>query len=163
MRRVALIVLVAAAAPLAGQTTIDRVLVRVHGEIITQSDVRQARLLKLFGARSDAESSDAALQRELENRRLLLAEIARVPLAEPTPEARNARRQALVSTLGPEADLPRLLERAGMTDSGLDEWCRNDLRIEALLAERFRNVPPASRPAAVAAWVEELRRRAGLR
>ncbi len=150
-------------APLAAQTTIDRVLVRVHGEIITQSDVRQARLLKLFGPRPDADTTDAALQRELENRRLLLAEVARLPLAEPPAEARAARRQALVAALGPGADLPQLLERAGMTDSGLDEWCRNDLRIEALLDDRFKNIPPASRPAAVAAWVDELRRRAGLR
>jgi hypothetical protein len=145
------------------QVTIDRVLSRVSGEIITQSDVRQARLLKLFGARGDDQASDAAIQRELENRRLILIEVARAALPEPTAERRAARRREWQASLGGSADVPKLLERTGMSDTAMDDWCRNDLRIDAFLAERFKSVPAPDRPREISVWVDELRRRAGLR
>jgi hypothetical protein len=44
-----------------------------------------------------------------------------------------------------------------MTDAGLRGWLRDDLRIEAYLADRF-----GGRSADLASWISVLRQRAGL-
>src|SRR5690606_16574793 len=53
----------------AGQIELDRIVSRVGGRIITQSDVRQARALRLV----DDVSSDELTRRGLETRFLILA------------------------------------------------------------------------------------------
>ena len=163
MVRLFIVVLAVAGAATPPQVTIDRVLSRVNGEIITQSDVRQAQLLKLFGARAEGPAGDTAVLRELENRRLILAEVARAGLPEPTPDRRASRRREWEATLGGQSQVARLLERGGMSETAIDDWCRNDLRIEAYLAERFKAYAPQERTRAIASWVDELRRRAGLK
>jgi hypothetical protein len=144
------------------QVVIDKVVSRVNGEVITQSDIRQARLLRLF-PRLDAGSPDEAIRRALENRALVLAEVRRATMPDPAPDRRAAWRRSWETSLGSGVDLPPLLQRAGMTDTALDDWCRNDLRIEDFLAERFKAVPEAERAHAADVWVNDLRRRAGLK
>jgi hypothetical protein len=143
------------------QVVIDRVVSRVNGEIITQSDIRQARLLKLF-PNLDAASPDDAIRRALENRALLLAEARRATTPDPSADRRAAWRRTWEASVG-GGDLTNLLQRAGMTDTSLDDWCRNDLRIEDFLAERFKSVPEAERPREVDSWIAMLRVRAGLK
>jgi hypothetical protein len=143
------------AAGLAAQTVLDQVLVRFGGDIITQLDVRQARLLKLVTVTSD---SDQAYAEALVNRRLILADLKRTPAVEPTPEAIEGKLRQWKDSLGPGADVPALLERAGMTDAGLRGWMRDDLRVQAYLDERF-----AGRPTDLANWIATLRQRAGIR
>ena len=150
-----------AKAPDGKQVVIDRVVSRVNGEIITQSDIRQARLLRLF-PRLDAASDDDAIRRALENRALVLAEVRRATTPDPSADRRAAWRRTWESSLGGTDVLP-LLQRAGMTETALEDWCRNDLRIDDFLADRFKSVPEGERAREVDAWVAVLRHRAGLK
>ena len=152
---VATICVAAFASVLFAQTPLDGVLVKLGADVITMSDVRQARLLKLVDVSG---GTDQAIVDALVRRRLILEELKRNSPAEPSPAAIDAQRQQWASTLGPGVDLATLLPRAGMTDAGLRNWLRDDLRITAYLDQRF----PASgdRAAVIAAWVAELRQRA---
>lgn len=148
-------------APGLAQVVIDKVVGRVGGDIITQSDLRQARMLKLFGP-SVAES-DEALLRAIENRRLLLTEASRASLGEPSAERQAAQRRQWAARLGSGADVAKMLERGGMSQSAIDDWCRDDVIIDSYLAERFKSVPEADRAAELDKLVRDLRRRAGLK
>jgi hypothetical protein len=116
------------------QTLIDRVVVRVNNDIITLSDVSQARLLRLAPPEA---TSDSGIVEALINRRLILAEIVKFPASEPTTAELAARRQEWQATLGPQADVGELLRRAGMSDALLDGWLRDDVRIQSYLDRRF--------------------------
>lgn len=140
----------------AAQTRIDGVLLKFGGDIITDSDVRQARVLKLVDAAND---SDQAYVDALVDRRLMLAEIRRSPPSEPSAAAIDAKRRQWEARLGAGADAAALLARAGLTDAGLRGWLRDDLRIQSYLDQRFTS----DRDRGVTAWLGELRRRAGLK
>jgi len=140
------------------QTPIDGVLAKVGGDIVTVSDVRQARLLKLLVPAAD---SDQGYVDALIDRRLMLADLKRNPPAEPTTEAIDAREREWTARLGAGANVQDLLRRAGMSDAGLRGWLRDDLRLEVYLDERFGT--SSNRPAAISAWVGMLRQRAGIR
>ena len=116
------------------QTLIDRIVVRVNNDIITLSDVSQARLLRLTPPEA---ASDSGIVEALVNRRLILAEIAKFPASEPTAAELAARRQGWQTSLGPQANVAELLRRAGMTEALLDGWIRDDVRIQSYLDRRF--------------------------
>ena len=86
------------------QTVLDKVLSNVNGEVITQLDVRQARMLKLRLVTATAES-DVDLLRGLENRRLVLSEVNHVTLPAPAAGDLAARRRDWESTVGAGAEL----------------------------------------------------------
>lgn len=142
----------------AAQTRIDGVLLKFGSDVITDSDVRQARLLKLVDA---AGEGDQAFIDALANRRLTLLEVKRGPVVEPLEAALDAKYQQWTARLGAGADVPALLTRAGMSEAGLRGWLRDDLRIETYLDQRFSSKSNRSRD--VAAWIAELRQRAGLK
>jgi hypothetical protein len=137
------------------QIVIDRVLVRFGAETITQLDVRQARMLKLVDVSAD---SDQAYVDALVNRRLILAELRRNPPPDPAAGDVEARRQAWPQRVGAGSNLDDLLTRAGMTDAGLRNWIRDELRIQAYVANRF-----GDRTAERDSWMAMLRQRAGLK
>jgi hypothetical protein len=163
MRRVSLvlILMLAIASSVAAQTVLDRVLSTVNGDVITQLDVRQARMLKLRLVTGAAES-DADILRGLENRRLVLAEVSHVALPPPSAGDLATHRREWESSLGADANLPQLLDRSGLTDTGLNAWMRDDVRIQMYLAQRFGGVPEADRPADIGRWLATLREHAGL-
>ena len=68
-----LLMLLAVTAVVHTQAELDRIVARVNNRIITQSDVRQARMLQLV----DDTSSDEATRRALENRILILGDLSR--------------------------------------------------------------------------------------
>jgi hypothetical protein len=137
------------------QTVIDQVLVRFGGEIVTQLDVRQARMLKLVDAAGD---SDQAYVDALVNRRLILADLRRTPPPDPSTSDIEARRQQWPQRAGASGNFDDLLARAGMSDAGLRGWIRDDLRIQAYLSGRF-----ADRAAERDSWIAMLRQRAGVK
>ena len=146
--------LVAAAVSLSAQALVDQIVVRVNGTIITASDVRQARLLKLV--RGD---SDAAVRRALEDRVLMLAEAGRSK--QPTQADLDAKRRAWEASAGaPAADL---LKSAAMSSSALDDWLRSDLRIQAYIDERFGSLQEGDRERTIQRWIDGLRARADIR
>ncbi len=152
MNALAFVILFSVALP--AQQVLDHVVLRFGGDIVTQLDVRQARLLKLVDAAND---TDEAYVTALVNRKLMLAEVRRNPPAEPTAEAVDARYRAWSRTLGDGVDPANRLARAGMTDAGVRGWLRDDMRLEAYETQRF-----GSRSANLASWLGVLRQRAGL-
>ena len=156
---VAIVFLCAAAAPAAAQVELDRTLQRVYGTPIMTSDVRQVRLLRLAGAGVD---TDVQIQTFLENRLLMLREVAHGAGTEPDAAVIAARRRAWEATWPAGTDLPALMARAGLSDQALTGWFRDDLHIEAYLNQRFGQVADARRAARVSDWIRDLRRRANL-
>ena len=145
---------------LAGQEVIDRVLSRVNGQIVTLSDLRQCRSLKLLTV--DAETDDA-YQRELENRLLILREVARSSGLDPDQTAVAARRRDWEAQHGTGPGVSERLAKAGMSADALDSWLANDLRIKAYLDQRFSATPSQERQTVIRHWIDMLRQRAGLR
>jgi hypothetical protein len=141
------------------QVEVDRTLSRVYGAAIMLSDVRQAGVLKLV---PEAAAGDDAVQAALENRLLVLREVARGAPAEPDREAVAARRRAWTASWPPGADLASAMARVGMSDQALDGWFRDDLLMAAYLDQRFGAQADAARAARIAAWIADLRRRANL-
>jgi hypothetical protein len=142
----------------AQQTEVDRLLVRVYGAVITQSDVRQARALKLV---SDT-GSDEATQRGLENRLLLLRELAGAASGQgPGDDAFAARRRMWEQAMGGDAGAQ--LSRYGMNEASINAWLRDDARIDAFLRQQFGEPGGSERERALSNWVDRLRQRAGLR
>jgi len=133
-------------ADVAAQVVVDRVLQRVDNQVITELDVRRARLLRLVPAEAD---TDAEIQRELENHWLMVAEVARFNPSRPDPALVARERQAWEAGLGPFTDVAGLLEHR--------------IKIREYLDGRFGATPVAERPAAVTTWIRGLRDRAGLR
>jgi len=101
---------------LSAQVELDRILSRVNGKIVTHSDVRQAQQLKLV----DEVGSEAATQRALENRLLLLGELSRTSSALPpaTSAELDARRREWEATLGGAAQADSSLSEQHVAASG---------------------------------------------
>jgi hypothetical protein len=142
------------------QTELDRIVARVDNRIITQSDVRQARALRLV---SDIGSDDAA-RRALENRLLMLAEVARsAPLAPTTDAELAARRTEWEAGIGGGGAAASRLAADGMSVKALEAWLQDDLRIQAHLNRQFGGIPEPDRQRVIGEWTARLRQRAGLR
>jgi hypothetical protein len=109
-------------------------------------------MLKLVAVPND---TDDAYVTALANRRLMLAEVRRSPAPEPSAEALDAKYREWAQRVG--GDPADHLARAGMTDAALRGWLRDDLRLDAYVADRF-----GGRSADRANWLGVLRQRAGL-
>jgi hypothetical protein len=142
----------------AQQVELDRTLERVYDSVVTTSDVRQVRLLRLADGGAD---TDAAAQTTIENRLLIMRELSRGSVPEPAADRIAEKREAWRRTLPPSTDVPALLARAGMSGQALDGWFRDELKIEAYLADRFPLTDPR-RAERISAWINDLRRRANL-
>jgi hypothetical protein len=143
-----------------GQAELDRIVARVNNRIITQSDVRQARLLHLV----DDTSSDDSTRRALENRILILNDLSRSSGLPPTTgEDLTARHQQWEARVGGRGRGAQLLTQAGMTEKGLDAWLSDDLRVQAYLQRQFGTLSDVDRSRAAGDWIARLRQRAGLR
>jgi hypothetical protein len=134
---------------------IDRVLAIVAGDVITQSDVLLARDLQLVPTGAAVDPSREILTALIE-RALVLSEVERYAPPEPAPGEIDRRIQAIRTRFQTPEALSGALERAGVEERHLREILRQDLRIEAYLAERF---PSAGRDALVRDWIAGLRRR----
>jgi hypothetical protein len=143
----------------AQQVELDRTLERVYDSVVTTSDVRQVRLLKLADGVAD---TDAAAQTAIENRLLIKRELSRGNVPEPTADRIAEKREAWRKTWPASTDMPALLTRAGMSAQALDGWFRDELKIEAYLAERFPQTADTRRAERINGWINDLRRRANL-
>ena len=111
------------------QLLLDRVLARVEGNAITQTDVRAA-----VGLGVASGNEDAALQAVID-RYLLLAEVQRFPPPEPAAAAVDAEVAALRARAG--SALTALMQATGLDEPRLREPARENLRIAGYLAQRF--------------------------
>ncbi len=140
------------------QVVVDRVLQRVGNQVISELDVRRARLLRLVPADTDAD-----IQRELENHWLMVAEVARFNSSRPDPVLVAGERRAWEAGFEPGTDVAALLARSGTAPGELEAWIEHRIKIRDYLDARFAATPTAERPAAIASWIRGLRDRAGLR
>jgi hypothetical protein len=138
---------------------IDRVLAVVAGDLITLSDVRAARELGLVDPGNAADPTRAILLR-LIDRVLVLNEVNRYAPPEPTLDAIDQQIGELRRQLGSVQTFEATLMNVGVAIEQLRNLVRGDLRIRAYLAQRFTADTPARSQAAIAEWVDGLRRRA---
>jgi membrane-associated protease RseP (regulator of RpoE activity) len=141
----------------APQVTLDRILAVVEGDLITLSDVRAARMLALV----PAAATEVMVVDILVERRLVLAEMRRFQVADPSPAALAVRKGEWQSRMG-TVTLTPVFEAAGVSPEFLDRWLTDDLRREAYLDQRFAALDAARRVDAIRLWIEGLRSRANI-
>jgi hypothetical protein len=119
---------------------IDRVLAVAAGQVIMQSDVTAARDL----GRATAESADpiGEILRQLIDRALVLAEVERYAPPEPDEAAIVREVEAIRARTARIGDYDALLARSGIDERHVRQLVREDLRMEAYLAQRFTIAPP---------------------
>ena len=122
--------------PAPAQELLDRVLARVEGEPITLSDARAAIGLGVVDVPPGPDPIAAAL-RQLIDRRLVLAEVARFAPPEPDPAMLEEQVNALRARAGSPAQLAELEKTTGVDDVQIREMARDALRIQAYLNGRF--------------------------
>ena len=150
---------IAAAPDRPRQVEVDRIVARVGGHIITQSDVRQARSLRLV----EDVSSDVTCQRGLEDRWLILGDMSRSAAIAPPSDAEVATHRAEWSAgFGRDGDVAGALARSGMSEADVVSWLRDDLRIRAYIKRQFGMLAEGDRTKATGDWIARLRQRAGL-
>ena len=130
MRALALVVM------LAQPELLDRTLALVGGQPITLSDARAALALGLIDA-GGAPNPIADTTGRLIRRELILREVQRYAPAPPSESAVEARLADLRKRFPDQAAIDRVLDANGLTVTRLHTWVRDDVRIEAYLAQRF--------------------------
>ena len=120
---------------------LDRVVARVGGTAITQSDVEAALALGIVEGDSGADRLTAGTRQMIE-RRLLLTEVSRFPPAEPSPAvtAELVARMKVRAGAGFDA----LMKRTGLDEQRLRELARDTLRIQAYVEQRFGTTTQAT-------------------
>jgi hypothetical protein len=127
---------VAAAAPAQdGEALLDRALATVEGRVITLSDVRTAARFGLVDT-AGADAVAATLER-LIDRTLMVAEVERYAPPEPDPAAVRERVDSIRARFSGDDAFRSALRVAGIDESFIEGWARNDLRIERYVEERF--------------------------
>jgi hypothetical protein len=115
---------------------IERTLAIVGGRVITLADTRAATLLGLIdiGQATDQVAAAVAL---LVERELVLREVQRYAPPEPPDNAVEARVQTVRQRFPDSRGFARTLDATGFSEARLRAWVRDDLRIQAYLAQRF--------------------------
>jgi hypothetical protein len=117
-----------------GQQLLDRVVARVNNVPITLTDVDAALGLGIVTV-TGAEEPRAAAARQLIERQLMLAEVARFAPPEPDAAAIAGEMAEMQKRAG--ARLEALMQSTGLDEQRLREIARETLRIQAYLNQRF--------------------------
>jgi hypothetical protein len=120
--------------PVSGQQLLDRVVARVNGAIIMLTDVNAAVGLGLVQVTA-GEDPEAAATRQLIERQLILAEVAR--FAPPEPAAAVIEREVAALRAHAGARLEMLMQSTGLDEQRIRDLARESLRIQAYLSQRF--------------------------
>lgn len=131
----------------AGQQLLDRVVARVGSSAITQTDVEAAVAFGIVN-RGDA-------VRGLIDRRLMLAEVDRLPPPEPTKAEVMELVASMRATAG--AGAAAVMKSTGADDKRLAELARDTLRIQSYVRQRFGSGPRAEEQRS--RWLAEIRAR----
>jgi peptidyl-prolyl cis-trans isomerase SurA len=122
---------------------IDRVLAVVNGHLITLSDVRRVVDLGLIAPGLSGDSTDAVLA-HLTDRRLVLEEVDRYAPPEPDAAAIAARVAAIQRQRSGPPGFEARLASLGVDVPWLEQWVRDDLRIQAYIEQRFAGAMEAT-------------------
>jgi hypothetical protein len=120
--------------PLSAQQLLDRVVARVNGTPFMLTDVNAALGLGLVQLAA-GEDPQAAATRQLIERQLILAEVAR--FAPPEPDAAAIEREAAALRARAGARLDMLMQSTGVDEQRIRDLARESLRIQAYLGQRF--------------------------
>jgi hypothetical protein len=123
------------------QQLLDRVVARVGATVITQTDVDAALVLGIAEP-APGEDRIAGGTRQLIDRQLLLAEVARFPPAEPSAADIAAVVARMRARAG--ADFEAVMKRTGRDEQRIRELARDTLRIQAYIDQRFGATAQAS-------------------
>ena len=123
-----------AQAPSQGEI-IDRILAIVGGQVVTLSDARAAVVLGLLDI--GASTGVPAVTDRLVERELILREVQRYAPPEPASAAIDARMGELRRRFAGTGGFERAIDANGFTERRLRAWVRDDLRVQAYLAQRF--------------------------
>jgi len=115
-----------------GEALLDRALATVEGRVISLSDVRTAVRFGLV----EPDVAVATLER-LIDRTLMLAEVERYAPPEPDAAAVRERVDRIRARFSRDDAFRSALRIAGIDESFVEGWARNDLRIERYVEERF--------------------------
>jgi len=140
MRRVLLLAVAVVLAPVlafAQDVVVDRVLATVDTRMVTLSDVRAVRALGLVVPPQGTDATTAILN-ALVDRVLVLEEVERY--APPDPETATVDRGVAAIRSAHASSYDAALSSAGLDESFVRHWVRNDLRIESYLSQRFAGV-----------------------
>jgi hypothetical protein len=162
MRRLAALVLVFAGPSLAAAQAgeiIDRVLAIVAGDLIMLSDVRAAQEFSLVEPAGSGDPVRQALTQLIE-RALILDEVDRYVPPEPAPDAIDRALRDARARFATADAFERALHRTGLTEDRLRGMLRQNLRLQAYVAQRFAADSAERRQAMVEEWVAGLKRRA---
>jgi hypothetical protein len=123
------------------QQLLDRIVARVGGGVITQTDVEAALAFGVVDA-APGEDRMASGTRALVDRHLLLAEVSRFPPVEPPA----AEIDALVARMRTAAgdQLAPLMKRTGLDEARIREMARDTLRIRTYVDQRFGSTAQVS-------------------
>ena len=116
------------------QQLLDRVVARVNNVPITLTDVNAALGLGVVTV-SGAEDPGAAAMRQLIERQLILAEVAR--FAPPEPDAAAIDRDVADMKARTGDRLAALMQSTGLDEQRIRDIARETLRIQAYLNQRF--------------------------
>jgi len=129
------------------QQLLDRVVARVGTAAITQTDVEAAVAFGLV----DPKVGDPV--KLMIDRRLMLAEVNRIPPPEPDFRAVQALMVTMKTAAGP--DVNAVMKRTGVDDNRLSELARETLRIQSYVMQRFPAGPRSEEQRA--RWLNDLR------
>lgn len=138
----------AGAAP-AHADVIERLLASVAGQLIMASDVAAAKQLGFVPGSTDQEVLDRLIDRAL-----VLAEVDRYAPPEPPREAVAEAERRVRARFADEREYAAALATLGIDEGIVRERIRQNLRIDAYLAQRFVVAPPSDEEIE-AAWIEE--------
>ncbi len=114
---------------------IERTLAIVGGQVITLSDTRAATALDLVEL--DGATDVPTVTARLVERELILREVQRYAPPEPADAIIDARWDEIQRRFLDPATFLRTLDTVGFTDKRLRAWIRDNLRVQAYLAQRF--------------------------
>jgi hypothetical protein len=157
-----LLSLVSSVAVIAQAVTLDRILAIVNGQVITHSDVRTFIDLRLVDIQ-DGPVPEVEVLNFLIERRVVLDEVNRFVITEPTSVAVDRRLDLLLNQLPDGLELNLVLDRVGLTVGDLRQLLADEIRREVYLVDRFGVTGDERRQVAEADWVAELVRRAQVR
>lgn len=123
------------------QVLLDRVVARVSGVAITETDVRAAAGLGIIES-APGEDALAAGTRQMIDRQLILLEVNRFPPADPGDTAINDLAAAMKARAGPR--YASLTQSTGLDDERVRQLARETLRIQGYVNQRFGTTAQAS-------------------
>lgn len=119
--------------------SLDRVLAIVSGYVILESDVRSFLVLDLVDESVDGQSDEEVLS-YLIRRRLIIDEIERYGVQEPTDSMVESRMIKVLGRFSSERKLSIVLGNVGMSHEDLKQLIKDDVKLESYIENRFRGI-----------------------